>query len=110
MVAGGTIPAEFLYEDEYVVAFNDISPQAPVHVLVIPRVHYADMGDGVPADVAAALFAAVPKVARLKGIDGSGYRVIVNCGRDANQTVGHLHLHVMGGRSMSHGMVSFDGA
>ena len=109
MVAAGNFPTKFLHENEHVVAFDDISPQAPVHVLIIPREHYADMGDAVPAEVAAALFAAVPEVAKIKGIDESGYRVIVNCGRDANQTVGHLHLHVMGGRAMSHGMVNFDG-
>ena len=108
MIADGTIPATSLFEDEFVLAFDDVSPQAPVHTLIIPKAHYAHMGDGVPAPVAAALFAAVPEVARIKGVDGTGYRVIINSGPDANQTVGHLHVHVMGGRVMSHGMVNFD--
>lgn len=106
-VGRGEIPATFIYEDDLVVAFDDISPQAPIHTLVIPRKHYADFGDAVPAETLAAIFSAVPVVARAKGVDESGYRVIVNNGRDANQTVGHLHVHVMGGRAMEHGMVTF---
>ena len=106
-VARGAIPATLVYQDDFVVAFDDIAPQSPVHTLVIPREHYADLGDGVPAATLAAIFAAVPIVAETKGIAQSGYRVIVNNGRDANQTVGHLHIHVMGGRAMQHGMVTF---
>lgn len=106
-VGRGEIPATFVYQDDLVVAFDDISPQAPVHTLVIPREHYADFGDGVPAETLAALFAAVPVVAQVKGVAESGYRVIINNGPDANQTVGHLHIHVMGGRAMEHGMVTF---
>jgi len=106
-VANGDIPATFIYEDDMVVAFDDISPQAPVHTLIIPRQHYAHLGDDVPGDVVQALFAAVPKVAQAKGISESGYRIIVNAGPDANQTVPHLHVHVMGGKPMSHGMVNF---
>lgn len=106
-VARGEIPAAFVYEDDLVVAFDDISPQAPVHTLVIPRKHYRDFGDSVPAETLAALFGAVPKVAQAKGIVETGYRVIVNNGADANQTVKHLHVHVLGGQAMSHGMVSF---
>ena len=106
-VARGEIPANLVYEDELCMAFDDISPQAPVHALVIPREHYADLGDGVPAETMAAIFCAVPAVAGIKGIAESGYRVIVNNGHDANQTVRHLHVHVMGGRAMEHGMVTF---
>lgn len=106
-VARGETPATFVYEDDLVVAFDDISPQAPIHTLVIPREHYRDFGDSVPAATLAALFAAVPVVADSKGIARSGYRVIVNNGPDANQTVGHLHIHVIGGRAMEHGMVTF---
>ena len=106
-VARGELPANLVYADELCIAFDDISPQAPVHTLVIPRAHYADLSDGVPADILAAVFSAVPVVAALKGIAESGYRVIVNNGRDANQTVRHLHVHVMGGRAMEHGMVTF---
>jgi histidine triad (HIT) family protein len=106
-VARGEISATRVYEDDVVVAFDDISPQAPVHTLVIPKEHFETMGSGVPDETMAALFVAVPEVARLKGVVASGYRVIVNNGPDANQTVHHLHVHVMGGRAMSHGMLNF---
>jgi len=106
-IASGEIPAAVVYEDETVVAFDDVSPQAPVHVLIVPRAHYAHLGDGIPADVLAGLFAAVPRVADAKGLGKRGYRVIVNAGPDAMQTVPHLHVHVMGGARMGHGMVQF---
>lgn len=106
-VASGEIPTALVYEDDYVVAFDDISPQAPVHTLLIPRKHYADFGDEIGAEVLGAVFSAVPKVAQAKGLAESGYRVIVNNGADANQTVKHLHVHIMGGRAMAHGMVVF---
>ncbi len=107
MIAGHTLDARVVYEDDLVLAFDDITPQAPVHTLIIPKCHYADMSDNVPPAVMTALFTAVPKVAALKGVDTTGYRVIVNNGRDASQSVAHLHVHLLGGRSMSHGMVSF---
>ena len=103
----GEIPVTPVYQDELVMAFDDISPQAPVHTLVIPREHYTDFGDGVPADTLAAIFQAVPVVAQAKGIADSGYRVIVNNGADANQSVMHLHIHVLGKRAMRHTMVTF---
>lgn len=106
-IASGDIPAALVYEDDTVVAFDDVSPQAPVHTLIIPRVHYVHLGDDVPDTVLAALFAAVPRVAEAKGLADSGYRVIVNSGRDAAQTVQHLHVHVLGGAPMAHGMVRF---
>jgi len=106
-VAAGEIPATFVYEDDVVVAFDDIAPQAPVHTLIIPREHYAHLGDSIGADVLGAIFAAVPRVAAAKGIAESGYRVIINTGPDASQTVHHVHVHVMGGRAMAHGMVRF---
>lgn len=106
-VASGEIPARFVYEDEHVVAFDDISPQAPVHTLVIPREHYSGFDDGISSSVLGAIFSAVPKVAQAKGVAETGYRVIINNGADANQTVKHLHVHIMGGRAMGHGMVVF---
>lgn len=108
MIAKAEIPAKKFYEDDTVVAFHDIAPQAPVHILVIPREHYSHMGDGVPDATMCALFACVPQIAREAGLEENGYRVIVNNGRNANQTVGHLHVHIIGGRAMSHGMVSFE--
>jgi len=107
-IVAGDIPATIVYEDDNVLAFDDISPQAPVHTLVIPKNHHADLGDDVDAETLGAVFSAVPLVAALKGVDRSGYRVIVNNGRDANQLVQHLHVHVMGGRKMAHGMVTFE--
>ncbi len=107
-IAEGEIPADLVYQDDKVIAFDDISPQAPVHTLVIPRAHHAHLGDGLDNETLAAVFSAVPKVAAIKGVDVSGYRVIVNNGPDANQLVGHLHVHVLGGRTMAHGMVSFE--
>jgi histidine triad (HIT) family protein len=106
-IAGGGIPVPFVYEDEFVVAFNDAEPQAPVHVLVVPRTHHSDLADDISPELAAALVAAVPKVAGIAGIAESGYRVIINCGPDARQSVPHLHIHVLGGALMSHGMVTF---
>jgi histidine triad (HIT) family protein len=108
MIGKGEMSARKVYEDDDVVAFDDIAPQAPVHTLIIPRQHFASMSDDLPDQVVTAVFAAVPKVAQAKGLTESGYRVIVNNGKDANQTVGHLHVHVMGGRGMSHGMVNFE--
>ncbi len=108
-IVSGEIPAGIVYEDEHVLAFDDLSPQAPVHTLVIPKRHLASLGDGADAETLGTLFAAVDAVAKVKGVDRSGYRVIVNTGPDAKQTVQHLHIHLMGGREMAPGMVSFSG-
>lgn len=108
-IARGDIPTTVVFEDERVIAFEDASPQSPVHVLVIPKQHYENLGDDVSGEDLAAIFRAVPQVACIKGVQDSGYRVIVNNGRDANQTVHHLHVHVMGGRRMTHGMARFAG-
>jgi len=108
-MAAGDIPVKTVYEDEHVIAFDDISPQAPVHTLVVPRKHVLNLSDPASEEVMCEVFSAVPKVAAAKGVDGTGYRVIVNNGPDANQTVQHLHVHIMGGREMAHGMVTFAG-
>jgi len=109
MVARGELDAKKVYEDDDIVAFDDIAPQAPVHTLIIPKEHYTNLNsDDLPQEMIATIFSAVPKVAAIKGVVESGYRVIVNSGRDANQTVQHLHVHIMGGKLMSHGMVNFE--
>lgn len=108
MIARGEIPARVVYSDDLVIAFDDIAPQAPVHTLIVPKQHFDNLGSNVPSEIIAALFTAVPKVAAAKGVSESGYRVIVNNGPDAMQTVGHLHVHVIGGRRMTHGMVHFE--
>lgn len=97
----GAIPSKKAYEDEKIFAFYDIAPQAPVHILVIPKVHMASM-DEVNADnaeVVAHIFTKIPEIARQAGIVG-GYRVVSNCGEDACQTVKHLHFHILGGTQL----------
>ena len=106
-IARGEIPVTPVYEDDRVVAFDDIDPQAPVHTLVIPRTHYTNLNDDIPAEDLAAVLGAAQHVARIKGVGTSGYRVIINSGHDSNQTVHHLHMHVLGGQPMAHGMVLF---
>lgn len=107
MIGRGEIPATIVAEDEYVIAFDDIAPQAPVHTLIIPRDHWDHLGDDVPAEIRNAVLQMVPRVAEIKGLASSGYRTIINTGPDAQQTVQHLHVHVMGGRRMATGMVDF---
>lgn len=99
----GEIPASKVYEDDRVLAFDDVAPQAPVHVLIIPKeplVNLNDASDKYEALLGHILVVA-KKVAELKGIDKSGYRVVMNNGAGANQSVFHMHLHVLGGRSFS---------
>ena len=101
----GTIPSKKVYEDESVYAFYDIAPQAPVHILVIPKTHIAS-ADEVTADTAslvAAVFTAIPKIAAAAGL-ANGYRVITNIGEDGCQSVRHLHFHVLGGKKLSENM------
>ena len=102
-IAAGQIPSTKVYEDEQVLAFRDIAPQAPVHVLVIPKKHVSGWYDAKDEDDAllAHLMRVAAKVAELEGIVDSGFRVVSNCGADAQQTVKHLHLHVLGGKTMA---------
>jgi len=102
-IAAGQIPSTKVYEDEQVLAFRDIAPQAPVHVLVIPKKHVSGWYDAKDEDDAllAHLMRVAAKVAELEGIVDSGFRVVSNCGADAQQTVKHLHLHVLGGKAWS---------
>ena len=102
-IAAGEIPSTKVYEDDTVVAFEDLNPQMPVHTLIVPREHYANIGDDIPDEVMGHLFNTVKKVAEIKGIAESGYRVIVNTGDDAQQTVHHIHVHVLGGAPMNSG-------
>ena len=100
-IAAGDVPATLVAETDRTVAFRDISPQAPTHVLVVPRDHHADLAACAEADpgLLADLLVAAAGVARAEGLDG-GYRVLTNTGPDAGQTVHHLHLHVLGGRPL----------
>lgn len=101
-IAAGDFGTTFITESEHVVAFDDISPQAPAHVLVIPRKHLGSLHDVAPDDVELwrEMLEAVQRVAEEKGIVESGYRVITNAGPDSGQEVPHLHLHVVGGRKL----------
>lgn len=104
-IIAGDIPSSKVYEDEYVYAFNDINPQTPVHILVVPKTHIC-CADAIDADnsvYVAKIFEAVPKIAASAGLK-NGYRVITNCGEDACQSVKHLHFHIMGGRKLPENM------
>lgn len=100
-IANGEIPTNLLYEDELVAAFSDLNPLAPVHILVVPKQHYDNIIDGVPAETLAAMVHAVDIVAHDAGIAESGFRLIANTGPHAGQTVNHLHWHVLGGARLS---------
>jgi len=99
-IAAKKIPAKIVHEDPDVVAFEDINPQAPVHVLVIPRRHVGSIGDvgKGDADLVVKLIGVFNKLAKERGVAESGYRLVSNIGRDAQQSVPHLHLHLLGGR------------
>lgn len=101
-IAAGQIPSKIVYQDEDVVAFEDINPQAPYHVLIIPRRHIASMADLTLEDgpILAKIFITATKLAHDRGIDESGYRIVANVGPDAGQSVFHLHFHLLGGRKL----------
>jgi histidine triad (HIT) family protein len=101
-IVAGEIPASKVYEDDRLLAFNDIHPQAPMHVLVVPKAHIATVNDLTEAHEAlvGAMLRRGAAIARERGYDLSGYRTVLNCNAQAGQTVFHLHLHVLGGRSM----------
>lgn len=101
-IVAGDIPSAKVYEDEYCYAFRDINPQAPIHVLVVPKTHIANIGEAASLSDEAlrACIAAIGKIAAQEGLTG-GYRVISNCGPDACQSVQHLHFHILGGRQMA---------
>jgi len=96
------ISADVVYENDDVLAFNDINPQAPVHVLIVPRIHIATLNDlqAEHAEIIGKLFLAAKEVAKQKGLSEEGYRTVINCNADAGQTVFHIHLHLLGGRRM----------
>ena len=105
-IIAGDIPSTKVYEDENVLAFRDIAPQAPVHILVIPKEHITSIADvnGTNIEPAALCLEAIGKIAVQEGLS-SGFRVISNCGPDAGQTVPHLHFHILAGSKMSEKMV-----
>jgi histidine triad (HIT) family protein len=94
------IPAKLVAEDEHSLAFRDINPQAPVHVLVIPKEHVPSLDDATDPTLLGRLSLMAAEIARTEGITAGGYRTVMNTNRDAGQTVFHVHLHLLGGRSM----------
>ena len=101
-IVAGTIPSTKVYDDETVLAFRDIAPMAPTHILVIPKTHIPSV-DGITAEnsaVVAHIFQVIPQIAKAEGLE-NGYRVVSNCGADAGQTVPHLHFHILGGRQLT---------
>ena len=101
-IIGGQIPSTKVYEDDLVFAFRDIAPQAPTHILVVPKTHIGSVAEinGENSAVVARIFEVIPQIAKAEGLD-NGYRVVSNCGDDAGQTVKHLHFHILGGKALS---------
>ena len=101
-IAAGEIPSTKVYEDETILAFRDIAPQAPTHILVIPKSHIASVAEITKenGDIVAHIFSVIPQIARAEGLE-NGYRVVSNCGPDAGQTVFHLHFHILGGKELT---------
>ncbi len=101
-IAAKDIPAKVIYEDDRIIAFDDIRPQAPVHTLIIPREHIASLNDLQPGqtDLVGHILAKAPGIAELKGVKASGYRLVINTGPDSGQDVFHIHVHLLGGRKM----------
>ncbi len=104
-IADGSIPSKKVYEDDKILAFYDLEPQAPVHVLVIPKQHIccANKVNEVNADVIAHIFTKIPVIAKTLGLD-NGYRIVNNCGDDGCQSVKHMHFHLLGGKKLSTSM------
>lgn len=102
-IVAGEIPSAKVYEDDKVYAFRDIEPQAPVHILIIPKEHIASANELTEenASIVGHIFAVAAKIANDEGIADGGYRIVNNCGQDGGQTVGHLHFHMLGGRSLA---------
>ena len=101
-IIAGDIPSTKVYEDETVLAFRDIAPQAPTHILVIPKAHIASVAEikGENSAVVAHIFEVIAKIAKAEGLE-NGYRVVSNCGDHAGQTVHHLHFHILGGKQLA---------
>jgi len=99
-IVAGEVPAKRVHEDEHLIAFEDINPQAPLHVLIIPKRHIATLGDLQAADdgLVGEMVRRAAAIAKDRGVDAGGYRTVFNCNSDAGQTVFHIHLHVLGGR------------
>lgn len=103
-IIAGEIPSTKVYENDKVYAFRDINPQAPVHVLIVPKTHVANVIEGVEAGLMDDLLKAAVEIAKQEGVDKSGFRLLTNCGKDGAQSVNHLHLHLLGGAQLAEKM------
>ncbi len=101
-IANKEIPSDIIYEDESLLVFKDINPLAPVHLLVVPKVHINSLNDISESNssIVSKIFELIPQIAKEMKINETGYRVISNCGKDGDQTVEHLHYHILGGRKL----------
>jgi len=108
-ISSGEIPADIVYEDDRVIAFRDIHPVAPVHILIVPKTHVATMlelaarPDG--PDLASAVLKVIPEIAQKMQVDQSGFRLINNCGEEGGQTIPHVHFHLIGGRKLGEKLI-----
>lgn len=98
-IAGKEIKSKIVFESEGIIAFDDIAPQAPVHVVIIPRRHVEDI-EGLKDDLGG-IFKAIDEVSKIKGLESGGYRIVMNKGKDSGQAVDHLHFHLLGGRKLN---------
>lgn len=101
-IVAGDIPSTKVYEDDKVYAFNDIEPQAPIHIIIVPKVHISSSNELTDdnAEVIGHIFAVAAKIAKEKGFAEKGWRIVNNCGEDGGQTVGHIHFHLLAGRNL----------
>lgn len=99
-MASGQIKPDLVYEDDNLLAFRDIHPQAPVHILIIPKVHVPTLNDLTDPVLAGQLLQAAANIAKQEGLADNGYRTVINCNKHGGQEVQHLHLHILGGRQM----------
>ena len=100
-IARGEIPAQMVMNNKDIVAFRDVNPQAPVHILIIPKKHIASLDDATDSDLLGKMLSLAAAIARQEKISKPGYRTVINTGKDGGQSVDHLHLHLLGGRAMT---------
>jgi len=106
-IIAGELPSRKVYEDDKILAFHDINPAAPVHIICVPKIHVGSLNEIEPKNLEypARIIEKIPEIAKIMGIFDSGYRVIINVGKDGGQSVGHLHFHVIGGKQLPLGLV-----
>ena len=100
-IAHGEIPAQMVANNKEIVAFRDLNPQAPVHILIVPKKHVGSLGDAADSDLLGRMMSLAAAIARQEKIAKTGYRTVINTGKDGGQSVDHLHLHLLGGRAMA---------